>query len=124
MKQKFLYCRHCGNLAALLRDRGVPLFCCGEAMEELRPGTSGASGEKHTPIYTVEGDTVRVTVGAAEHPMTEDHHIEWIALETRQGIQYAPLSPGDRPEACFPLAEGDTVQAVYAFCDQHELWRN
>jgi len=32
MKQKFLICHHCGNIAALIRDNGVPIFCCGEEM--------------------------------------------------------------------------------------------
>lgn len=123
MKQKFLICRHCGNLVALLRDQGVPIYCCGEEMQALIPGTAEASGEKHIPVYRVEGNTVHVTVGAAEHPMTKEHYIQWICLETEHGIQYAHLSPEDEPRAKFSLCEGDEVRAVYAFCNLHDLWR-
>ena len=123
MKQKFLICSHCGNIAALIRDMGVPLFCCGEEMEELIPGTTEASEEKHIPVYEVNGNTVRVTVGAAEHPMTEEHYIEWVCMETEQGIQYVHLNPGDAPKAVFSICGEDTVRAVYAFCNQHNLWR-
>lgn len=123
MKQSFYLCRRCGNLAVLLRDRGVPLFCCGEAMEELRDGVSGASGEKHLPVCRVEGDRIHVTVGAVEHPMDDDHYIEWIALESSRGIQIVHLRPGDRPEADFTLTAGDRMEGVYAFCNQHALWR-
>ena len=123
MKQKFLICHHCGNIAALIRDNGVPIFCCGEEMEELIPGTTEASEEKHIPVYEVNGNTVRVTVGAAEHPMTEEHYIEWVCIETEQGIQYAHLNPGDAPKAAFSICGGDHILAVYAFCNQHNLWR-
>lgn len=123
MKQKFLICRHCGNLAALIRDQGVPIYCCGEEMQALVPGTTEASGEKHIPVYEVEGNTVYVTVGAAAHPMTREHYIQWVCLETERGIQYAHLEPNDLPGAKFSICPGDTVRAVYAFCNQHDLWQ-
>ena len=106
MKQKFLICKHCGNIVAMVRDRGVPVYCCGEEMQELIPGTTEASGEKHIPVYEVEGNTVHVTVGSVEHPMTEEHYIEWVCLETEHGIQYAHLDPDDKPKAKFPSVMG------------------
>ena len=123
MKQKFLNCQHCGNIVAMIRDKGVPVFCCGEKMQELIPGTTEASGEKHIPVYEVDGNTVHITVGATEHPMTREHYIEWVCLETEHGIQYAHLDPDDKPKAKFALRDGDEVRAVYAFCNQHDLWR-
>ena len=71
----------------------------------------------------VEGNTVHVTVGSVEHPMTDEHFIEWICLETEHGIQYAHLDPNDKPKAKFALCEGDEVRAAWAFCNQHSLWR-
>ena len=123
MKQKFYVCRHCGNIISLIRDKGVPVYCCSEAMQEIMPGTTEASEEKHIPVYDMEGNTVHVTVGAVEHPMSEAHYIEWICLETEHVVQYAHLNPTDKPKAKFALCEGDEVRAVYAFCNQHNLWR-
>jgi len=123
MTQKFFICKHCGNIISMIRDKGVPVSCCSEKMQELIPGTTEASEEKHIPVYDVEGNTVHVTVGAAEHPMTGEHYIEWICLETEHGIQYAHLEPTDEPRAKFATCEGDEVRAVYAFCNQHSLWR-
>ena len=123
MKQKFFICRHCGNLIALLRDKGVPVYCCGEPMEPLLPGQAEGSGEKHIPVVQQQDGKVQVSVGAAEHPMTREHYIEWICLETERGIQYAHLNPEDKPRAEFPLCPGDAVRSVYAFCNQHDLWR-
>ena len=124
MKQKFYMCKHCGNIVAMIRDMGVPIMCCGEKMQQITPGTTEASEEKHIPVYTMEGNTVSVTVGSTEHPMTEAHYIEWICLETKNRIQYAHLNPTDKPRANFSLCEGDAVVAVYAFCNQHDLWTN
>ncbi len=123
MKQLFYKCSHCGNIIAFVKDSGVPVICCGEKMTELVPGTVDASHEKHVPVYTLDGSTVHVKVGAAEHPMLPEHFIEWISLQTKQGNQRKELCPNGKPEACFALCEGDEVEAVYAYCNLHGLWK-
>lgn len=123
MKQRFFICEHCGNIIAIVKDKGVPVFCCGQKMTELVAGTVEASAEKHIPVYKVEGNKVHVTVGSVEHPMLEAHFIEWISLETKQGNQRKALEPGQKPEACFAMCEGDEVVAVYAYCNLHGLWK-
>lgn len=123
MEQKFFICRHCGNIIAMVRDCGVPVFCCGEKMQEIVPDTTDAAQEKHVPVYQTSGNQVTVSVGAVEHPMTPEHYIEWICLQTRQGSQYKNLKPSDPPRTCFALCEGDSVEAVYAFCNLHSLWK-
>ncbi len=72
---------------------------------------------------SIEGNKVTVRVGAVEHPMLPEHYIEWIALETAQGNQRKPLAPGQKPEAVFMLAEGDSVVAAYEYCNLHSLWK-
>ncbi len=92
-------------------------------MKELIPGTVDAAVEKHVPAYTVEGNTVTVKVGSVEHPMIPEHYIEWVSLQTKQGNQRKALTPGTKPEVCFALCDGDEVEAVYAYCNLHGLWR-
>ena len=123
MKQRFFICEHCGNIIAMVKDKGVPVFCCGQKMTELVAGTVEASAEKHIPVYKVEGNKVHVTVGSVEHPMLEAHFIEWISLETKQGNQRKVLEPGQKPKVCFAMCEGDEVVAVYAYCNLHGLWK-
>ena len=123
MRQRFFICPHCGNIVAMVKDSGVPVVCCGEEMKELTPGTSDASVEKHMPVYTVEGDTVRVTVGSVPHPMQPEHFIEWVSLQTKAGNQRKALAPGQEPKVCFRLCKGDEVEAVYAYCNLHSLWK-
>lgn len=123
MKQRFFICPHCGNMIAMVKDAGVPIMCCGQKMQELIPGTTDAAVEKHVPVYTVEANKVLVTVGEVEHPMAEEHHIEWVSLQTKAGNQRKALKPGDAPKICFSLCEGDEVEAVYAYCNLHGLWQ-
>ncbi|MBQ8515655.1 MAG: desulfoferrodoxin [Ruminococcus sp.] len=123
MEQKFYICEHCGKIVALVKESGVPVMCCGQKMKEIIPGTTDAAVEKHVPVYTVENNLVHVKIGAVEHPMLPEHYIEWVSVQTRQGNQRKALKPGDRPEICFALCEGDTVEAVYAYCNIHSLWK-
>lgn len=120
---KFMKCTHCGNIVEYVEDRGVPVVCCGEPMEELLPGTVDASAEKHVPIIETEGKQVTVTVGATLHPMTEKHHIAWIALETEEGSQRKMLDPVGKPSAVFSLTDSDELVAAYAYCNLHGLWK-
>ena len=123
MEQKFYICSHCGNIIAKVKDVGVPVMCCGQKMTEIIPGTTEASQEKHIPVYQVEGNIVTVRVGAVDHPMTAEHFIEWVSLQTKQGNQRKVLTPGQEPVVRFALCEGDEVEAVYAYCNLHGLWR-
>lgn len=123
MEQKFYICEHCRNIVAMVKDAGVPVMCCGQKMKEIIPGTVDAAVEKHVPVYKVEGNLVKVSVGSAEHPMLPEHYIEWVSLQTKQGNQRKALHPGDKPEVCFALCEGDKVEAVYAYCNLHSLWK-
>ena len=118
---KFYICRHCGNIVEKVVDKRVPVMCCGQKMEELVPNTVEASGEKHLPVAVVEGDTVTVSVGAVEHPMADEHFIQWVVLETENGVQRRTLAPGQAPTAVFALA-GEKPVAVYAYCNLHGLW--
>ena len=122
MDQKFLICEHCGNIVAAVKESGVPVMCCGQKMKEIIPGTIEASREKHIPEFVVEGNKVLVTVGSVEHPMIPEHYIEWVSIQTKQGNQRKQLKPGDEPKVCFSLCEGDSVEAVYAYCNLHGLW--
>lgn len=121
-KGKFFICETCGNLVGLVLEGGGELVCCGEPMKELVANTEDAGYEKHVPVITVEGSKVTVKVGSVEHPMVEEHYIQFIYLVTKKGAQKACLSPGEKPVAEFALVEGDEVVAAYEYCNLHGLW--
>ena len=120
---KFYKCAHCGKIIALVNDVNVPTICCGEKMSEITVNTTEASLEKHIPVFVREGNIVKVEVGSTLHPMLENHYIEWILLETKNGNQRVRLHPNQEPKAQFAVLEGDEVLGVYAYCNLHGLWK-
>lgn len=123
MEMKFYRCETCGQIIAIVNKTAVPVMCCGKPMKEIIPGSVDASAEKHVPVYEVKDNIVTVCVGSAAHPMLDAHYIEWIAIQTKDGNQRKALKPGEEPKACFALMEGDEVEAVYAYCNLHGLWK-
>ena len=120
---KFYRCNHCKQIITKLNDSGVPVICCGEPMKELVPNTTDAAGEKHVPVVEVNGKDVKVTVGSVIHPMVEEHFIEWVVVETTKGVLRRNLKAGEAPKVEFALLPDEEVQAVYAYCNLHGLWR-
>ena len=120
---KFYQCSHCKNIITYLDNKGVPVMCCGEKMQELVPGTVDAALEKHVPVVEKDGNKVSVKVGSVTHPMLEEHYIVFIAIETKNGSQIKYLKPGEEPAAEFVLADGDEFVAAYEYCNLHGLWK-
>ena len=116
---KFFQCPDCGKI--LIPDRSEDFEP--KKLVELIPNTTDAAGEKHVPVIRAEGNCVKVEVGAVAHPMLDAHYITFIVLETSQGYQKKDLKPGDKPEAVFALANGETVVAAYEYCNLHGLWK-
>ena len=119
---EFYKCNHCGNIVAYVNNSGVKVMCCGEAMQKITANTVEASAEKHIPVVKKEGNKIVITVGSVAHPMEENHHIEWIALETKAGNQRKILHYDQAPIAEFYIGPDDEVVRVYAYCNLHGLW--
>ena len=122
MKNKFFICEKCGNIIGMIEPSGVPVVCCGQKMTRLEAGVVEASREKHIPVVSVDGSAVKVSVGSVEHPMTAEHYISWVYLETDKGGQRKALEADGKPEVVFALADEKPV-AVYAYCNLHGLWK-
>lgn len=128
MDTKFYYCPVCGNVLLSLVDSGMTPQCCGQEMQVPKMNTIEGKFESHVPkavCKRVMCDDkpkyhVDVLIGSKPHPMTSEHHISFIVLETKGGGQLKFLAPGGNAEAhfisCYPPL------AVYAFCNMHGLW--
>ncbi|MEI3340308.1 MAG: desulfoferrodoxin family protein [Eubacterium sp.] len=123
MEQKFYVCEHCGNIIAFVKSAGVPVMCCGQKMKEIVPGTTDAAVEKHLPVIKQEGNLITVEVGSVEHPMAEEHYIEWISIQTKEGKSEKDSQTGQKPVAVFAITEDDALEAAYAYCNLHGLWK-
>ncbi len=125
METTFYKCKKCGKVIHMIGKYPCPTMCCGEAMEELVPNTVDASGEKHVPVYEIdrENKIVNIKIGAVEHPMTDEHYIQWIALQTKWNFYFRFLDPGKPAKGTMDLCSKDEVVAVYAYCNLHGLWK-
>lgn len=134
---KLWYCEVCGNLLDAVEYSGVRPVCCGKGMTELKAGTSDGASEKHVPVYSCQAldckspdgqasdpclKQIEVNVGQEPHPMTADHYIKWIALETSKGLTRYLLNPGDIPRTFLTLCASEEIISVYAYCNIHGLY--
>lgn len=97
---------------------------CINGYEELIASSTDAAKEKHVPVVTKKCKQVKVDVGSVSHPMTAEHLIEWVAIETEKGYQVKYLTANDAPVCTFSLADGDTFVRAYAYCNLHGVWSN
>ena len=115
---RFFSCPQCRNLVTLGKGSEVRISCCGEPAVELIAHAPDASGAAHLPQITFTGgytaNAARISIGTPLHPMSEEHHLEWIYLQTVQGGQFKYLKAGDEPVVSFALTDKDG----YAYCDR------
>ena len=119
---EFYISKKCNNVFELISGSGVDGACDGEGLKRLLPDTVEASREKHIPIVKIEGESVTVSVGSVEHPMTEEHGILWAVLETDRGVYRKCLETSKAPIVSF-CVRGESPIAVYAYCNLHGLWK-
>ena len=115
---EILRCNICGKILFVLKKGVVDTICCGNKMEHLVPNSVGTL-EKHMPeIINRDGNVV---VSVDSHPYEENHHIEWIAIETDKGCHFKMLENPYMPLATFELSNEKLISA-YVYCNLHGLW--
>lgn len=126
MELKLYKCAHCGNIIYKVVDKGVPVICCGEPMQELIPNTTDGAVEKHVPVVEKtahgQGYSVSVKVGSVTHPMLEEHYIPVIAAATDNTVVFKFLKPGDEP-LLKTMSRSGAVTA-YELCNLHGFWKS
>ena len=112
LKTRFHVCPVCGNV---IQSVGAALVsCCGIALPPLE---TEMPDEEHPLHVEIVEDEYYVS---AEHPMTKDHYISFIAAVSDQGIQFAKLYPEGNAEARFRM---HGVRQILACCNRHGLFR-
>jgi superoxide reductase len=115
-------CGKCGNMVEVVHAGGGELVCCGQPMKHLIENTTDAATEKHVPVIEQTAEGIRIRVGSAAHPMTDEHFIEWIQIILKDGRSLRHyLVPGQAPETVFKTIEGEVT--AREFCNLHGLWK-
>ena len=115
-------CEVCGNIVEVLHTGAGELVCCGQPMKLLTANTEDAAEEKHVPVVEKTDTGVKVKVGSVDHPMEDDHYIEWIEIIANDRVYRKFLQPGDKPEAEFAV-QADKITAR-EYCNLHGLWKS
>ncbi len=121
-KKQIYKCNVCGNIVEVLHNGAGELVCCNQPMKLQSENAVDASNEKHVPIIEEDEQGVIVKVGSVEHPMDEDHYIEWIEISTDKGSSKKFLKPGKPAQAMFPV-KAKNIRAR-AYCNLHGLWKS
>lgn len=122
MKPLFYRCPVCGNVLLKVAGSSVVPSCCGRPMQQLDAAVMEGNTEYHIPVVECcANGKVRVTVGHSPHPMTSEHYIQFIYLETEHGGMIQYLRPGEEATATFCTHEAPV--AIYACCNLHGLWQ-
>ena len=116
-------CNICGNIIEVLHAGVGELVCCGEPMNLMEEKTEDSTVEKHVPYIEKTANGVLVKVGQnQEHPMLEEHYIEWIQV-IADGVSHRKfLNPGDKPQAEFEI-KADAIE-TREYCNVHGLWKS
>ena len=116
------HCEICGNVVETVYGGDGELVCCGQPMNLLEEQTQDAAKEKHVPVVTDQGNSIKVEVGSVPHPMEEKHYVVCIEVLTAKKVYRHELKPGDAPAAEFPVKKAD-VESVREYCNIHGLWK-
>ena len=87
------YCKHCKRICYTYPVDST-LVCCGDEMTLLKPKTKEEGNEKHLPVITkVAENKINVKVGAVQHPMLENHYIQWIFVSNGDNYLIRQFKP-------------------------------
>lgn len=113
-------CEICGNIVEILHAGMGQLVCCGQPMKLLKEEIKEQLKEKHLPVVKENEKGVEILIGIIEHPMEENHFIEWIEISTDKGSSKKFLKPGEKPSAQF-FVKSKNIK-TRAYCNIHGLW--
>jgi len=114
-------CEVCGNMVEIIHEGAGQLVCCDQPMKLQEENTVDAAQEKHVPVIEKTAEGILVKVGSVEHPMQDNHYIEWIQLLADDKAYRRFLKPGEKPEALFKIDGKDMSAREY--CNIHGLWK-
>ena len=117
-------CNVCGNIIQVIIDGEGELICCGKPMEKLIPNTQeNVTMEYHIPVYiTDDSGFTSIQIGKELHPMTEEHHIEFIerisADKKCLTLRYLETTQEPRLELQHSIGKEKAIE----LCNLHGLW--
>ncbi len=120
-KTEIYKCRVCSNVVEIVHEGEGELVCCNEPMLHLTENTDdSAAKEKHVPVF----DGTNIKVGEVIHPMTEEHHIEFIEAMSpdRKYIIRKFLEHNEEPVMDTSYNYCKDAFIMREWCNLHGVW--
>lgn len=120
-KTQIYKCRVCSNTVEVIHEGIGELVCCSQPMLYLSENTDDtAAKEKHVPVFIDN----KVQVGSVLHPMSEEHHIEFIEVISpdKKYIIRKYLEANEEPslDVNYNYSEDDFIMREW--CNLHGVW--
>ena len=126
-KLELYKCEICGNLVEILQNGQGELVCCEEKMKliQTNENENESLNDKHVPIIEKIIDGYKIRVGSTIHPMTAEHHINFIQAISgdEKYVKTKFLSLEDIPELNVNC-NCDSSIWTRALCNIHGLFKN
>ena len=123
-KLELYKCNICGNIVEVVLSGEGELVCCGQPMELLaeKDYSDEMLQEKHVPVIKMEEDNIEIRVGSIQHPMTEEHYIQFIEAysKDKRYVKRKYLFPNEEPVLKLKCDCKDTM--ARELCNIHGLW--
>ena len=125
-KLELYKCEICGNFVEVVLAGAGELVCCGQPMKLMEAGTTDAAKEKHVPVFTKKGENLEVRVGEVDHPMLEEHYIQFIEVisEDEKYVKRKYLNPGEEPALELKCLNNTKAITAKELCNLHGLWES
>ena len=111
LRGRWYVCPVCGNVVWATGE--AVISCCGITLPPLEPE---APDEEHRIRVSRVEDEYLVT---ADHPMTKDHYITFLAAVSDRGVQITKLYPEEAAQTRFRI---NGVRRLYACCNRDGLF--
>lgn len=123
-KLELYKCEICGNIVEIVLAGEGELVCCGQPMNLLEEQSMQDEmlQEKHVPVIKMEEDNIAIRVGSIQHPMTEEHYIQFIEAysKDKRYVKRKYLFPNEEPVLKLKCNCKDTI--ARELCNIHGLW--
>ena len=122
--KQIYHCEICGNVVEVERMGVGTLVCCGQDMLLEDENRDMANAQKHIPVIVEDQDGlgVKITIGEILHPMTEEHHLDWVQIMTVAGDIRKKMELGEAPVLVLPNLKKEEILGIRSYCNVHGLY--
>ncbi len=122
-KLEMYKCDVCGNFVEVVLEGAGELVCCSQPMRLLKANSTDAAGEKHVPFFVKKDNELEIRVGSVLHPMTDEHYIQFIEVNSLDGryVKRKYLNPTEEPTFNLKGYDVDSL-TTREYCNLHGLW--